>query len=170
MMFRFIFFVFWVWLSSTVTGNPVVAQSNTPKPKIVRPKALKYIKRGVATGTALGTTIPAVKELTKIPSEINTMKTRMDAEKTTELPSSVIRTIKPRYDTWSYSDLFHHIESNNIIGVSIHQDSKYLYAIDNSNTHELSFQNIHYVTTIPSHMNELIDKLLSYNVRFDIFN
>ena len=166
----YLFLVLTFYMVYHVVGNPIIAQSNNQRPKIVRPKALKYIKKGVATGTALGTTIPAVKELTKIPSEINTMKTRMDADQTTELPSSVIRTIKPRYDTWSYSDLFNHIESNNIIGVSIHQDSKYLYAIDNSNTHDISFQNIHYVTTIPSHINELIDKLLSYNVRFDIFN
>ena len=168
MMFRFIFFVF--SLISAVTGNPVVAQSNTPKQKIVRLKALKYIKKGMSTGTTLGTTIPAVKELTKIPSEINTMNTRVDTDQTTELPSVVIQTINPPYDMWSYSDLFDNIESNNIISVSIHQDSKYLYAIDSSKTHELSFQNIHYVTTFPSHMNELIDKLLLYNVRFDIFN
>lgn len=156
-----------ICLIAGVTSNPILSQSNNQRPKIVRPKAVKYFKRGAAAGTALGTTIPALKELTQIPSEFNTIKTNIESDENIDLPSSIVRTLKPNYDTWSYSDLFDHIYSNNIVGVSIHQDSKYLYAIDNGNSRHVE---LHYVTTIPSHINELIDQLLVYNIHFDIFN
>ena len=154
-------------------SNNIVASHppNNPRPKIMKPKTIKFIKRGTATGTAIGTTIPVIKELTKIPSEINNIKTKIESETGdyVQLPSEIINRFKPNYDTWSYSKLFENIDANNIASVSIHQDSKFLYVID-SKSYDTASQHIYYVTTIPSHINELINKLISYNIKVDIFN
>lgn len=171
-MLRCILVLSYVMNVLTLSNNIVASKPRNnpnPKPKLIKPTAIKFIKRGTAAGTAIGTTIPIITELTKLPSEINTIKTKMEPEENTQLPSSVIHRLKSNYDTWSYSKLFESMDSDNIASVSIHQDSKFLYVIDDK-SYDITHTNIHYVTTIPAHMNELIDKLITHNIPFDIFN
>ena len=73
----------------------------------------------------------------------------------------IIKNMKP-VNTWDYSVLFDKINNNDVIWVRISQDGKYVITIDKTNI------NAHYITTIPLHMDSLINKLLEMNIPFDI--
>lgn len=150
----------------------IVVNSNNPK---MKPKTLKSLKRGAAVGSAIGATIPAIKELDNIPKEIGNLKARFEND-VEELPSTYIHRLSSnshiKSDEWNYSKFVDSIYNNNIISVSIHQDGKYAYVIENTHSgyHPIGVNDIHYVTTIPLHTVNLINMLIENGVTFDIFN
>lgn len=143
-----------------------------PSPKINKFKAVKNFKRGVAIGGSIGAGIPVVHELLSFSNEMNIVKSKFDHSVDQKLeisnPSIYTTVMKTKGDPWSYSKLIHSIVDNDIIGVSIHQDGNYALVIDKYKD-SISPDNIHYVITIPTHINELIDQLVQYNINFDIF-
>lgn len=147
----------------------------TIPPKIISPTLVKSLKRSTAVGAAIGTSIPAIKELTTtIPSNINNFKTKFESIKNIKNdidlvnPSEFTTKLQSKGEIWSYSKLLTDMNPNDIYGVSIHQDGKFALIVENTHSHNILPENIHYVTTMPIHVSELIDLLLQSNIHFDI--
>lgn len=139
--------------------------------KSVPPKVLKSIKRSAGIGAAVGSSVPAIKEIFSFPQEMNHVKSQfhsLSSEMNILNPSDYTESFQPRGEIWSYSKLMSDMDPNDIYGVSIQQDGKYALIIENTHSHEILPENIHYVTTIPIHISHLIDALLQSNIHFDI--
>ena len=67
-----------------------------------------------------------------------------------------------------YSKLLNMIEKNLIDGVSIDQESKFVYVIDIYHGTEILNENIHYVKIIPLHIDKLIELLQIHKIPFDV--
>ena len=84
-------------------------------------------------------------------------------------PYEIIKKFEPYgdIDKWSYSKLFY--DTKDIDAVSIDQNSKFAYVIDNKHNLEILKSNIHYVKIVPNDISNLI-KILSLNdITFDVF-
>ena len=139
----------------------------------IKPKTLKSIKIGTAMGSAVGASVPAIKELTDIKKEMVNIKARSD-NSVHEFPSSYINHLNSNFHIkteWNYSTFINDIYNNNIISVSVHQDGKFAYVIENTHlqNHLTSINDIHYITLIPLHVVTLIDILIDNGIPFDIF-
>jgi hypothetical protein len=152
---------------SIVQTRPVVINS-TQKPKVSKLGKLKRKKefeKKLAVTTAIGTSIPAIDNIFSVSKYIqhvsNKVKEFFGYDVATEDYSTIIKNMKPN-DVWDYSILFDKINDNDVLWVRISQDGKYVLTIDKTNT------NVHYITTIPLHMNSLIEKLLDMHIPFDI--
>jgi len=179
---------------------PVNRMNIENKMKLDR-KTIKNIKRGVTLGTSFGASlsasIPLMGDIIKLPNEIDVMKSKLGhkldmSHEIIEHPSDVIEhtDINNIGEMWSYSTFLKNINEDNILGVSVSQDGKCAYVIENNDnlidTLIQKFDNIQYiqhtddiyniipadsihkVITLPLHINELIDKLVEYNINFDI--
>ena len=84
-------------------------------------------------------------------------------------PYEIIQKFEPYgdIDKWSYSKLFY--DTNDIDAVSIDQNSKFAYVIDNKHNLEILKNNIHYVKIIPNDINNLIKILYINDITFDVF-
>lgn len=139
----------------------------------IKPKTLKSIKIGTAMGSAVGASVPAIKELTDIKKEMVNIKARSE-NNVHELPSKYINHLSSGLHIkaeWNYSKFIDNIYNNNIISVSLHQDGKFAYVIENTHlqNHLIGLSDIHYVTLIPVHVVTLIDILIDNGITFDIF-
>lgn len=139
----------------------------------IKPKTIKSLKLGAAMGSAVGASVPAFKELTDIKKDLINIKARSE-NNVHELPSSYINHSSSSSGVnteWNYSKFIDNIYNNNIIGVSVHQDGKFAYVIENIHTqnHVINLSNIHHVTLIPLHTSTLIDILIDNGIAFDIF-
>jgi len=152
---------------SIVQSRPVVINSNQ-KPKVSKLDKLKRKKefeKKLAITTAVGTSIPAFDNIFSVSKYIQHLSTKFKQffgyDIVTEDYSTIIKNMKPT-DVWDYSVLFDKINNNDVLWVRVSQDGKYAITIDKTDT------NAHYITTIPLHMNSLINKLLEMNIPFDI--
>ena len=130
--------------------KPVMSSQKNIK---VGPKVLKSLKRSAAIGGAVGGSVPAIKEVFSFPDEINTVKKHVQSEKLNG-------------DIWSYSELITNIKSEEISSVSIDQDGR--YALIREVTSEIGEETVHYVTIIPMHITELMNRLLESDINIDI--
>lgn len=153
---------------SIVQSRPVSIINSNQKPKISKLGKLKRKKefeKKLAITTAIGTSIPAIDNIFSVSKYIQHLSTKFKQvfgyDIATEDYSEIIKNIKPT-DLWDYSVLFDKINNNDVLWVRISQDGKYAITIDRTNI------NVHYITTIPLHMNSLINKLLETNIPFDI--
>lgn len=173
-MLKLVYFL--LYSVSLSCGKFIIVNSNNPKikPKI-KPKTLKSIKMGTAIGSAFGASVPAIKELNGIQKELSNLKARFEND-VDELPTTYINHLSSsshiKADEWNYSKFIDSIYNNNIIGVSVHQDGKFAYVIENTHNvyHTIGLNDIHYVTIIPLHTSTLINMLIDHGVTFDIFN
>lgn len=167
-----LFSLFTLFLFVQAYGVEIPKFPKPPPPKINNFKAVKNLKRGVAIGGTIGAGIPVLHELVSFSNELNVVKSKFDHSVNPKLdisnPSTYTTYMKTNGVPWSYSKLIHSIIDNDIIGISIHQDGNYALIIDKYKD-SITPDNIHYVVTIPSHINELIDQLVQYNINFDIF-
>jgi len=165
-------YLFVIFIVIGAYGLEIPKFPKLPNPKINKFKAIRNIKRGIAIGGSIGAGVPVVNELISFSKEINTVRSKFDHSVNQKLeisnPSMYTTTMKTGGDPWSYSKLIHSIIDNDLIGISIHQDGNYALVIDKY-TNSITPENIHYVLTIPTHMNELIDTLVQHNINFDIF-
>lgn len=140
--------------------------------KLNKLKTVKHIKRGITIGGSVGASVPIVNEVVSLNNQINIAKYKFqNLENHVDMsnPSKYIMKYQITGESWSYYKMLNSIINNDIIGVAIHQDGKYAFIIEKVKQTPLSSDNIHRVTTIPNHINELIDKLLQYNIDFDVF-
>ena len=140
--------------------------------KVNKIKTVKNIKRGVAIGGSMGASIPVMNEmislndkLTKVKSKIGHIEAHIDMTN----PSIYTTDLNVKGETWSYYKMLSSILNNDIIGVSIHQDGKYAFVIENTKHKCVLPEDIHRVITIPNHINELIDNLMQHDIKFDVF-
>lgn len=152
---------------SIVQTRPVIVNSNQ-KPKVSKLEKLKRKKefeKKIAITTAIGTSIPAVDNIFSVSKYIQHLSTKFKQlfgyDVMDEDYGMIIKNMKPT-DTWDYSVLFDKINDNDVLWVRISQDGKYAITIDRTDI------NVHYITTIPLHVDSLINKLLEMNIPFDI--
>ena len=151
----------------TVQTRPVIINSNQ-KPKISKLEKLKRKKefeKKLTITTAIGTSIPAIDNIFSVSKYIQHVTTKVKQmfgyDVTIEDYGTIVKNMKPN-DIWDYSVLFDKINDNEVLWVRISQDGKYAITIDRVDI------NVHYITTIPLHINSLIDKLIEMNIPFDI--
>lgn len=168
----------YIWILFTImirfyNGEPIPKLSTPSIPKINKIKTVKKIKRGIALGGSIGASIPILNEMLSFTNQWDTVKSKLShkLDHTIDMsnPSQYTVDNKASGDPWSYSKLLHSILNNDIIGVSIHQDGKFAYVIESSKNSMITSHDIHRVITIPTHINELIDKLIQYDISFDVF-
>jgi hypothetical protein len=154
---------------SIVQTRPVIINS-IQRPKISKLEKLKRKKefeKNLAITTAIGTSIPAIDNIFSVSKYVQHVTTKVKQmfgyDVDTEDYGTIIKNMKPN-DIWDYSVLFDKINDNEVLWVRISQDGKYAITIDRVNI------NVHYITTIPMHINSLIDKLIEMNIPFDIIH
>jgi cell division protease FtsH len=88
-----------------------------------------------------------------------------------DLPSKVLNEVtRNGYGTeWSYSDFLENLKKKNIDGVSLFSNGKGMGVIDSNHGNDILPENIHIVKTISPMVEDLIPKLNSQHVNFDIF-
>ena len=69
-------------------------------------------------------------------------------------------------EAWSYSDLFEYSKDNMIHSLTITEDGKNAFVLDNLSSEN---GNLHLVRLFPDNLNNLIDHLINHNIQFDIF-
>ena len=162
--------IFLCCVAFTYSKSPSLPQITIPK--LNKIKTVKNIKRGIAIGGSISASTTIVNEmitldskLTKVKSKIGHIEEYIDMSN----PSKYATEMSSKGESWSYYKMLSSIVHNDIIGVSIHQDGKYAYVIENTKNKYILPENIHRVVTIPNHINELIDNLMQYDIKFDIF-
>ena len=161
--------VFTLYVSILV--NVIYGQKFPVHKKPINVKAVKVLKRGLTAGTAIGASIPAIKDAKEIPHKLISIKSEIEERiHTVDVihPHDYTQYVNPIGDEWSYSTFIHRIQNHDLYGVSLSQDGLYAVAIENTHTMEIHSDNLHRVVTIPIHIAELIDLLLSSGVNFDI--
>lgn len=153
-MLKNIFLICSVIISANGKGMLNV-MSSQKEFNVVKPKVLKSLKRSAAIGGAIGGSVPVIKEIFSFPDEIKTVKRRVYSEN-----------VNVNGDVWSYSELIRNIENEVISNVCIDQDGR--YALIRENIKSDVDDKVHYVTTIPVHMTELIKMLLDADINIDI--
>lgn len=138
----------------SANGKGITPVMSSQKNIKVAPKVLKSLKRSAAIGGAVGGSVPAIKEVFSFPDEIKTVKNRVYSENLNG-------------DVWSYSELMTNIKREEISSVSIDQDGRYAL-IRERVTSEIGEDTVHYVTIIPMHITELINRLLESDINIDI--
>ena len=105
----------------------------------------------------------------------------MDLNDNLRLPSEIIKEIsksspKPG-TTWTYQTFLDNLSKNNVDSVSIFNDEKAFLVIDKNvgdiggpDGLGITSDNVHVVTTLPNMVNDLIDKLNSNHIQYDIYN
>jgi cell division protease FtsH len=69
-------------------------------------------------------------------------------------------------EAWSYSDLFEYSKDNMIHSLTITEDGKNAFVLDNLSSEN---GNLHMVRLFPDNLNNLIEHLIKHNINFDIF-
>ena len=151
-----------------------IPKLSTPNiPNANKAQVAKTLKRGVELGGSIGSSFTLLNEMISYTDQLDIMKAKMDhkIDNKIDMSNPIKYTIQGKIsdDQWSYYKLLKSILHNDIIGVSIHQDGKYAYAIECSENNIITSHEIHKVITIPAHINELIDKLIQYDINFDVF-
>ena len=147
--------------------RPVIINSNQKHKvsKLDKLKRKKEFEKKLSIMTVIGTTIPVVEELFSVSSYFDHISTKIKQmfgyDVTNDDYGTILKNIKPT-DVWDYSVFFDKIMNNDVLWVHINQDGKYAISMDRTNT------DVHYITTIPLHMDSLINKLLEMNIPFDI--
>lgn len=142
------------------------------RPKVNKIKAVKNMKRGIAIGGSIGASVPIMNEFISLNSKLTMVKSKIGhIEEHVDMsnPSLYTTEMSIKGEPWSYYKMLSSILNNNIIGVSIHQDGKYAFVIENTKHRCVLPEDIHKVVTIPNHINELIDNLMQYDIKFDVF-
>ena len=94
------------------------------------------------------------------------------------LPSEIIKQLsksspKPG-STWTYQTFIDNLNKNNVDSVSIFSDEKGFAVIDKNvgdiNDIGLTGDNVHLVGTLPNMINDLIERLNSNHIQYDIYN
>ena len=87
------------------------------------------------------------------------------------LPSSIINDVAIKgYGTeWSYNEFLINLKNKNVDGVSLFSNQKGLGVIDSNHGTEVLPENIHFVKAISPMIDDLIPKLNTYHVNFDIY-
>lgn len=77
---------------------------------------------------------------------------------------------QPFGDEWTFSKLISESQKHHIDGVSIINDGKNVVAIDNIHDTSIEPSNLHLVQSFPDSINSLMDKLIKYDINFDVLN
>lgn len=105
----------------------------------------------------------------------------MDLNENLKLPSEIIKELsqssaKPG-TTWTYQTFLDNLSKNNVDSVSIFNDERAFFVIDknvgdilDNDGMSITSDNVHVVTTLPNMVNDLIDKLNSNHIQYDIYN
>lgn len=157
-------------IAYTYAKFPSLPQIKTPKMNKI--KTVKNIKRSIAIGGSIGASAPIMNEMISLNSKLMKVKSKLGhIEEHIDMTNPSIYTIdmKVKGEPWSYYKMLSSILNNDIIGVSIHQDGKYAFVIENTKHKCVLPEDIHRVVTIPNHINELIDNMMQYDIKFDVF-
>ena len=105
-------------------------------------------------------TNPPIKKLTKI---YNTLD---------DTPSNIVKDVSRAGigKEWTYQNFIENLDKNKIDAVSILSDEKAFAAIDTNHDKVILPDNIHIIKTLPNMIDDLINKLNSYHINYDIFN
>ena len=103
---------------------------------------------------------PPIKKLTKIYSTLD------------DTPSNIIKDVSRAGigKEWTYQNFIENLDKNKIDAVSILSDEKAFAAIDTNHDKVILPDNIHIIKTLPNMIDDLINKLNSYHINYDIFN
>ena len=85
-------------------------------------------------------------------------------------PSKIIQSFNGlnTNNQWSLKDFYQNLQNNNIDGVSIFNSQDGLAAIDKDHGEIVMSNNIHFVKTFPSLIENIVNKLNTHNINFDI--
>ena len=150
---------------NTISKPVLTNTKKEQRSKLERLKKRKEIEKKVAILTATGSAIPAVDSIFSVSKYVNSVKSSIKSifNDKSEVPNYKVDIQHMTYDSiWDYSTLYEKLKTNDISWVSINQDGKHVLVVDKS-THL-----VHYITTIPLHINSLIEKLLDLGISFDI--
>jgi hypothetical protein len=131
---------------STITKPLLVNTKKEQRSKLSQLKKRKELEKKLAILTATGSTIPAIDNLFSVSNNVK---------------SSVKSVFNDKSGTSDYKVNIQ-LNTNDISWVTISQDGKHALVVDKT-THL-----VHYITTIPLHINSLIEKLLDLGISFDI--
>ena len=70
---------------------------------------------------------------------------------------------------WSYGEFLANLDKRKIDGVSILSNQNGFGVIDSNHDVDVMPDNIHFVKTIPSMIDNLVDKLNSHHINYDIY-
>ena len=163
------YIIFYCCIAYTYAKIPSLPKIQAPK--VNKMKTVKNIKRSVALGGSIGASTTIMNEIITLNSKLTKVKSRFGHNEYIDMtnPSKFTTDMKVEGENWSYYKMLSSILNNDIIGVSIHQDGKYAYVIENTKHTFVLPEDIHRVVTIPNHINELIDNLIQYDIKFDVF-
>ncbi len=86
-------------------------------------------------------------------------------------PSDIIREVTRVGigNEWTYNEFLSNLKKNNIDQVSILSDQKGFAAIDTHHADTVLPDNVHLINTLPHMIDDLLPKLYSHHIKFDIF-
>ena len=148
-----------------------IKQINTNQDKLSKNENFNFqdvVRKGFAFGLGTGSSIPFLDGIERIPDRYDAIQSKLDSAINYKdiIPSEFTLQLLITGNEWSYSKLMHSLNEKIISGISISQDGKFAIVIDNCD--KITGDNLHVVTTIPLHVDQLIHKLLVNDINFDI--
>lgn len=136
-------------------------------------KIKRVVQKGVALGIGASSAVPLMNDIVDFTYKYDTLQSKLDSVLTHSNinPKDYTTKLECKGDEWSYSTLMQSLNEKTIDGMSIHQDGKFAIIIDAKHMGQhrpINPYDLHHVTTIPLHINDLIQRLILNDINFDV--